>query len=89
MVSSETSLYCRAKVINQQLIGTFIILSIKLLTKEFPLIPPYVQHPVPDECTLMGVVTEKTQQYMVPTVPHFEMVKNENEYVGMYFQDQN
>ena len=38
----------------------------------------YIQHPVPEEYTLMGVVTEEAQEYMVPTVPHGGGVKNEN-----------
>ena len=53
---------------------------------------PYIQHHVPDDCggyTLMGVVTEEAQEYMVPTVPHGGVVKNENEYVCMSLQDQN
>ena len=77
-------LYRRAKVIN-----FIILLSNKLLTKEFPLIPPYIQHPVPDEYTLMQVVTEEAQEYMVPTVSHGGVGKNENEYVCMSPQDQN
>ena len=28
----------------------------------------------------MDVVTEESQKYMVPTVPHGGVVKNENEY---------
>ena len=31
----------------------------------------------------MGVVTEEAQEYMVPTVPHGGVEKNENEYVCM------
>ena len=36
----------------------------------------------------MGVVTEEPQEYIVPTVPHVGVVKNENEYVCMSPQDQ-
>ena len=39
----------------------------------------YIQHPASDY-TKMGVATEKTQEYMVPTVQHGGVVKNENEY---------
>ena len=61
MVSSDTSFHIVSQSQgNQSSINWHIYPLNYLLTKEFPLIPPYIQHPVPDECTLMGVITEKT-----------------------------